>query len=51
MAMHTIQGSDPQPPITAVEGKSVEMELDTGATVTVMSEKVFRKMFPNLQQR
>ena len=42
----------PQPPILVdltVSGKVVTFEVDTGATVTIISEVVFNKLFPSLQ--
>ena len=41
----------PQPPILInmeVCGKQVNFELDTGATVTIMSEDAFKSLFPHL---
>ena len=32
-----------------VEGKSIEMELDTGASITVMSKKEFTNTFQNVK--
>lgn len=32
-----------------IDGKQVEMQVDTGAAVLIMSESEFRKMFPHKQ--
>ena len=50
MAMFTVSGS-PTPPImipVIVNGKTLQMELDTGATVSIMSQKHFASLFPNI---
>ena len=35
----------------SISGKPVSMELDTGAAVSVMSEKVFKQLFPHARLR
>ena len=48
---YIVRGATPQPPILInmeVCGKQVNFELDTGTTVTIMSEDAFRSLFPHL---
>ena len=50
LPLFVLQGDIPQPPILVnmfLQGSPVEFELDTGAAVTVMSEKKFLQLFPN----
>ena len=50
LAMFTLNGPSPQPPIVVtmeVWGKSVAMEVDTGATVSVISEEAYQALFPD----
>ena len=48
-SLYTITGGSTEPYITTVkmEGKPVEMEIDTGAAVSVMNESEFRHHFPD----
>ena len=50
LGTYVVQGALPQPPILIdmeVSGKQVTFELDTGATVSIMSENVFKSLFPS----
>ena len=52
LPMFVLQDDIPQPPITVtlkLRGIPVEMELDTGAAVSVMSESAFNQLFPDQQ--
>ena len=48
--LYTLRSPSSTPPITVsvqIEGSSVQMELDTGAALSLMSETVFRQLFPS----
>ena len=50
LPLFVLQGDLPQPPIVIsmdLQGSPVNFELDTGAAVTVMSEGLFRQLFPD----
>ena len=47
--LYTLRSPSSTPPITVpvqIEGSSVQMELDTGAAFSLMSETAFRQLFP-----
>ena len=49
LGTHTVRDATPQPPIYIdiyISGRQVKFELDTGATVTVVSEDTFKNPFP-----
>ena len=48
---YVVEGVATQPPINVdmeIAGKTVTLELDTGASVTLMSEKFFWQLYPSL---
>lgn len=52
MGLLAVGNTLPHPPITVemeLSGKPVELELDTGATVTPMTVQNFKTLFPNKQ--
>ena len=47
---YMVRGVASQPPILIdlkISGNSITFELDTGATVTLMSEEVFKRLLPD----
>ena len=51
LPLYTVGGGATPPPIKVpllVDGKSLTMELDAGAAVTIVSEKQYKDLFPHL---